>query len=540
VCTLILRVVTVAALLLYAEARATAQVFKFTGGASSGFQAEGAGLEVRSKNYEAWSGAGLFDGRLLFGSFIKVRFRHYTFKLGDDEVALTLPIDLFGTQSTLHTRGITMETQMMRTNFHAFLGQMGTGYASPLFRAGTSSGPLTAILVTDTVLTKKLHLFSRNIFSSAPTSISGFEWKPWRGTMFSSAVGIGTGHFYTAQAASLTSSHFDLNVGYVAAGANFQRALSGTPLQTELDGANITGVFRPTSSMNFNFGHQNYVVPAQGQQPALRAQVDRIGGSGKIDETSIGAALFRSALLNRTSRGASLWGAQSFGRLDLRVNYLVSISGTGPAQQTLSLTTQEKLTPRISVLQVTTYSAGKTSIAFGGSLTANRLSFGVSYQTYYVPFRPDHPFTQALSINLNLNLHGNVHLNTTTSFTPQGKMIYTVAGSSSYYRLSGLEATPQSQNFRFQQYLIQGKVTTPNGLPVSGAAILIGKEIVYSDSDGHFFARQRKPGRYKLEVVMARFIADGNFTVASAPEDAAATKDSDAPGIVIILNHSSE
>jgi len=535
---LIFRIVAVAVFLLYAEARAPAQVFKLTGGASSGFQAEGAGLEVRSKDYEAWSGAGLSDGHLIVGAFVKVRLPHYIFKLGDDEVAMTLPTDLFGTQSTLHTTGLTVETQMKKTSFQAFLGQMGTGFASPMFRGGTSQGPLTGMFFTNTALTKKLHLFSRNILSSASTSISGVEWKPWAGTMVSSAAGIGSGHFYTAQAASLTSRRLDLDVGYVAAGANFQRSLSGTALQTELDGANITGVFRPTSNTNFSFGSQNYVVPPQGQQPALHAQVDRIGGSWQIDETSVGSAFFRSTLLNRTSEGASLWAARSLGRLGLRVNYLVSASDIGPAQQSTSLTSEEKLTPRISVLQVTTYSAGKTSIAFGGSLAGNRFSAGVSYQTYYVPFRPDHPFTQALSINLNLNLLGNVHLTTATSFTPQGKMIYTVAGSSSYYRLSGLEATPQSQNFRFQQYLIQGKVTSPAGLPVSGAAIRIGKETFYSDSDGHFFARQRKPGRYKVEVVVTEFIATGNFTVVSAPSDAAATKDPDAPGIIIVLSRS--
>ena len=536
---LIFWIVAVAAFLLYAQARAPAQVFKFTGGASSGYQAEGAGLEVRSKNYEAWSGAGLSDGHLIFGAFVKERFPNYTFKLGDDDAAMTLPIDLFGAQSTLHTTGVTVETQMKRTNYHVFLGQMGTGFVSPMFRAGTSKGPLTAMLFTDTAVTKKLHLFSRNIFSATTTSISGVEWKPWRGTTLSSAAGIGSGHFYTAQAGSFTSSRFDLNAGYVAAGANFQRSLSsGTALQTELDGANITGVFRPTSNTNFSFGHQNYVVPGQGQQPALHAQVDRIGASWKIDETSIGSAFFRSALLNRTSRGASLWAARSLGRLDLRVNYLVSASDIGAALQSVSLTSQEKLTPRISVLQVTTYSAGKTNVAFGGSLAANRFSVGVSYQTYYVPFRPDHPFTQALSINLNLNMHGNVHLSTTTSFTPQGKMIYTVAGSSSYYRLAGLEAVPQAQNFRFQQYLIQGKVTTPDGLPVSGAAIHIGKETLYSDSEGHFFARQRKAGRYKIGVVLTEFIATGTFSVVSAPEDAVATKDPEAPGIVIVLSRS--
>ena len=115
-------------------------------------------------------------------------------------------------------------------------------------------------------------------------------------------------------------------------------------------------------------------------------------------------------------------------------------------------------------------------------------------------------------------------------------MVYTLAGTESYYRLAGLEAAPPMENFRMQPYLIQGLVTYPDGHPISGAAIRIGKEVVYSDQDGRFFAREHKPGRYKVEVDLGAFLADGTFTVISVPDDAAATKDETAAGITIVLN----
>jgi len=110
--SLILWPVAVSGLVLCMEATAPAQVFRLTGGASSGFQAQGAGLEVRGKGYEAWSGAGISDGRIIFGSFLKLRLNKYIVKFGNDDVAMTLPIDTFGTQSTLHTNGVTVETQI--------------------------------------------------------------------------------------------------------------------------------------------------------------------------------------------------------------------------------------------------------------------------------------------------------------------------------------------------------------------------------------------------------------------------------------------
>jgi hypothetical protein len=237
-----------------------------------------------------------------------------------------------------------------------------------------------------------------------------------------------------------------------------------------------------------------------------------------------------------TTSGASVWVSQSIGSLDLRFNYLVSGASGNPSVQTFSLTSQEKLSPRISALEVTTYSQGKTSVAFGGGLLSNLMTLSVNYQTLYVPSRPTNPFTQALAVSLNLNLRGNLKLSTATSFTPQGKMVYTLAGTGSYYRMAGLEAAPPMESFRMQPYLIQGLVKYPDGRPISGAAIRIGKDILYSDQDGQFFAREHKPGSYKVEVDLSAFVADGIFSVVSAPGDATATKDETAPGITIVLN----
>ena len=537
--SLILGSAAVFGLLLCMEGNA--QVFRLTGGASSGFRAQGAGIEVLGKGYEAWSGAGFSDHHLIFGSFLKLPFRDYTIKLGDDDAVMTLPIDIFGTQSTLHTRGVSLDWRRKRTTYHLFTGQMGTAFASPMFRAGTSSGPLAVILFTDTQLTSKVRLFSRNIFSTSRTNISGAEWRPSKGYTFSVAAGAGSDHLYSSEAASVSRERYDLKLAYVAADNRFQRSVAGTPLESELDGANITAIIRPTPSTGLSFGHQNYLAPQLGQLPGLRSQVDHLSGSWKTSEfegPTLGAAVFRSQLLNRTSRGASLWAAQSIGPLDLRLNYLASATDVGAAVQSLSLTTQEKLTARLSALQVSTFSSGRTNVAFGGNLLTNRITIGVNYQTLYVPFRPEHPFSQALSISLNLNLRSNLHLSTATSFTPQGRMIYTLAGSGSFYSLSGLEAAPQLESFSFHGYVINGQVTTADGLPVYGAAIRVGKELLYSDRRGRFLARERRAGLYKVEVVNSEFIATGNFSVVSAPHEAAATKDQEASGIAIVLARS--
>ena len=547
-------------LLLFVASHSYAQIFQFTGGTSTG-AGQGGGLQIRGTNFQAWTGAGISDGHLIFGAFIQGVAHGYTAKLGDNDVVMKLPIDIFGGQSTIHTFGFALEKKLWQTTLHASAGQMGTAYSTPLFNAGTSSGPISGILFSDTALTPSLRLFSRNVIAAAPTSIAGVEWKPSAGLSsrtvniplfhnvliernygysLAFAAGVGSSHPYTSQSFALVQPSVDLKMAYVTASDGFQRSLNGSPLQSELDGANITASIHPSRPFGFGFGHQNFLVPQAGDLSSVHAEVDDLAVSWTQAQSggpSLGSSLFRSTISGNTSSGASLWAGQPVGPIDLRVNYLVSQSSSSPASQTVSISTQEKLSPRLSALQITSYTAGKTSVAFGGNILTNLFTLGVNYQTLYVPLRPDHPFTQALSISLKINFLGNIRLNTATSFDAQGKMSYTLAGTDSYYRLGGLEATPQMSGFHIKQYSITGEVTTADGRPVYGAAIRIGKDLLFSDRDGHFLATENKLGPYKVEVSLSDFIASGTFTIVSAPPDASASKDESAPGIHIVLAH---
>jgi hypothetical protein len=233
--------------------------------------------------------------------------------------------------------------------------------------------------------------------------------------------------------------------------------------------------------------------------------------------------------------GESVWAEAPVRLVDVRFNYLASQAGSNPALHFETVTTQEKLTTRLTALEVTNYSAGKTSVSFGGNLLTNWFTAGVNYQTLYVPLRPTNPFTQALAVNVQINLLGNIHLNTATSFDAAGKMYYTLAGTDSYYRMSGLEAAPQSAGFRLKQLVVQGQVTTPDGLPVYGAAVHIAKEVLYTDRDGRFEIRVSKPGPYTVEVAVGEFLDTGTYKLVSAPESVTATKDESAPGIKIVV-----
>jgi hypothetical protein len=70
------------------------------------------------------------------------------------------------------------------------------------------------------------------------------------------------------------------------------------------------------------------------------------------------------------------------------------------------------------------------------------------------------------------------------------------------------------------KFIIRGIVKDPSGLPVAGAAVLIGHEIAFTDSDGTFFVRLWKRNVVPIKVVPGDFRAPGNWRVISAPDSA--------------------
>jgi hypothetical protein len=78
-------------------------------------------------------------------------------------------------------------------------------------------------------------------------------------------------------------------------------------------------------------------------------------------------------------------------------------------------------------------------------------------------------------------------------------------------------------------------VVDSKGQPVEGAALLIDNVPVFTDSDGRFFLRERRPHTHKLQVLADKFLNGGSYTVQSAPATVKATKNGAEPEAVIVV-----
>jgi hypothetical protein len=78
------------------------------------------------------------------------------------------------------------------------------------------------------------------------------------------------------------------------------------------------------------------------------------------------------------------------------------------------------------------------------------------------------------------------------------------------------------------------------GKPIRGAALRIGKELAFTDSDGLFFVRVAKRSGMPVEVAFDEFLAPGNWEMVTVPEKANPALEEDAPELAVVLRrHSS-
>jgi hypothetical protein len=259
-----------------------------------------------------------------------------------------------------------------------------------------------------------------------------------------------------------------------------------------------------------------------------------------VNRFYFGSGLFWSNASGRKTSGENLYVGRRIGqRIEVNGNYFSSKpQGTAAAERTsvFSGTVRESFSSRFGLLQLVSRTAGQTTYAFGGDFTSNRFQFRADYQNVYLPFRPDHPFEQALALNVMVRVKGPLQVMAVSNVAPDGHLRYSFGASTYLYRLSGMAGNglPQ-ETFSMAKYVVRGMVKDEQGNAVEGAALHVGKEVAFSDSSGRFQLRVSKHGPYALSVVPDEFLSNIVYEVVTAPAQVRADSDDAAQDIEIIV-----
>ena len=521
-------------------ASAAAQVFKIQGGTSTLLNAEGGSVEFKAPNYNGSVGLGFFDGHFQYGAEARTQFRDYTLLAGDESVPFTLPTDLFDYSHYFSARGVGAFRKKDDSNLYVFTGATSTWLGTGFFSAAKSDDPV-GILFYERNLSPRLKFFSREIVSHRQTSLQGLEWKQNKWLTGSLTAGLGSNEKYFASAIDAETQRLAFKASYVLMGDTFHRVTVLSPLSSEVNKGNVQMLYKPNSFVSLTTGHENILEPVTLGGPMQQATVDQFSADFHIERFYFGSGLFTSTAAGRSTQGTNLYAGRRIGhRFEVNTNYFRSApksTPTEPAQNSVivSATVRENFSSRFSLLQLISRTDGQTTISYGGDFTSNRLMARVDYQNVYLPFRPDHPFEQALALNASLRVTGPWQVTAASNVAPDGHLRYSFGVSTYLYRLNGMITNNSADSFSIPKYLIQGVVKDDQGLPVEGAALHIGRQVAYTDSEGHFMARFSKRATFLMSVAPEEFINNGTYEVVSAPTQAAADREETAGELQVLV-----
>ena len=325
-------------------------------------------------------------------------------------------------------------------------------------------------------------------------------------------------------------------------GDRFQRVTVMSPLSSEVNQGNVQMLYKPNEFVSITTGHENILEPLTFGGPMQQATVNQLSTDFHLRRFYFGSGLFSSQASGRSTQGKNIYVGRRIGqRFEGNANYFESkpksVQGVPNAPTTiLSGTVRENLSPRFSLLQLISRTAGQTTYAFGGDFTSNRFQVRADYQNVYLPFRPTNPFEQALALNVMVRVVGPWQVNAASNVAPDGRLRYSFGVSTWLYRQRGMAVNAVSQDsFSIAKYVVQGVVKDEAGQPVEGAALHIGREVVYTDSGGHFQVRFPKHGPYPLSIAADEFLTNLTYDLLSAPAQVRAEADGIATDVQVTV-----
>jgi hypothetical protein len=521
------------AMLLSPQASAQT-VVEVEGGGSSLNGGYGATANFWRSGVDGWLGLGYLNG-LRAGAFVRKSFGKDTLGFGNEALVLRVPTDVFTPGFNLLVQGVSYTSGNEQASYTVFGGASSDGLSASTFQATSIQEPLGALFMQHRV-SPTVRLTSTTLLAQRQTFLPGIQWEPTPDVTTALVAGVGTNRPYAASSISLRQGPLGMKASYVWIPNRFRRAPVPTPTQTEVERENVAITYDLSPQFSVGVGRQNYVQDSTDSKRPVRASGNTAFAGGVLANTRLTAGVYDSHSEGISNLSSYLAVGREVTRwLDAELFVLQSRPEGRPVATTPLVNLRWRLSSRVGLSQQISLGGGRPSVLFGASLLTPIGDFSADYQVVHQPFQPFSPFRSALNLTARLQL-GRYSTSVGTYVQPDGSVDYSASGSTFLYMGSFGGMQPQQVGGRMARYVVRGTVRDEQGLPVEGAAVEIGSEIVFTNSSGQFFHRVGRPGRWPVKVVTTEFLLPGQWEVASAPSEAVAGSET-GPGIEIVLRH---
>ena len=506
-----------------------AQVIEVVGGASTAYDAQGGSVTVHSERGESSFGAGMVGGHLQAGGASTRLVGHGSVTAGQQQLALDLPTDLFSTGHRLSGLGLGVRQHADHgTALTAFAGLSSQEGGSALFRTA-STGARTGYTQLRHHVSSGCTVSSLLLLSQTHTALGSLECRVRRPVTLAVSGGMGAGSPYLAIAGSYEGRRLHLRAALAEASSQFTRGTSDPQPVPEPIRENVGASFRLSRSTSLSALHQNFLTPGtpgSGTPPA-RSGVDQLAWAFQRRATGVSLSLLHSTFAASPSAGQP---AQANSALSAAfehgfglVRWTETLLATRPSsERSFSATLLSGLSvpfgAHLRLSEQVAESGGHLSLSHGGDLVTSFSSFHLDHQLLYLPTQPAHPFQQAVVLSAEMRLLQRLSLQAQSSLDATGKTHYTVSLGTVLSRQANAPALePGAGRSSMGAHMLRGIVVDTEGIPVGGAALLIGAERIYSDSAGTFLVRSSHAESRTFRLLPDEFLTPGSFVGVNAP-----------------------
>lgn len=437
---------------------AQAQIFAVSGGSSTLMSATGGQVTAYLPGSTSSVSVGEFNGNVLAGASEEFLFHGWDTTVGDKELTL-----LAGNEGVTESFiGASVTRRNSRRRISVFAGAVGNLYTVPFgfaaqpnhFGAGASFEQIVGPLKFSSIALQS---------GSQRTMLQNVEYK-WRNhVLLDAAGGLLQNSPVENATAMLQARGFGTYLN--------RQTMYLSSVRTDVTGESAFWTFR---NLNVQASH------VQSRAASLLNDGESVGG------------------------GLRLWR----GAVSLSSNYFRSKTAAPLLVNSVTATFR-----RFSFTESEFRSNGQTSFATGGSWMNNSLSASISHQVLYYPMLRN-PWQQTLSVTISIrwrNASGTI----STLALPNGSVKYGVYGSN--YLYGDQAGSENNRGPSIGRFTLSGTVSDEKGTPVSGAALQIGKQVIYSGDDGTFAVRVSKSQPYAFSVLPEEFVM-GSWETVSAPD----------------------
>jgi hypothetical protein len=448
---------------------ASAQVLQLSGGSSTLLGGTGGEITAFFPESTLSASAGFANGHFVFGASDTFKFHGLDVTAGDRNFGYSFD----GAGLGVSTRGLFVQRNTRNTSFAVFVGSTGIGYATPFMVAAKAQHIGAGFFLQ--------HHFDNGLLLSSLAVIDGGKRTAVEGLSYRSHS------LHLAGSGGLLQN---------------QKYFSG-----EAD-------YQPLRSLSFSATHNDYFL-------AEHLTTNSLSGFAALGHITLQASVLDGQYRLLKTTGASAGASLRVGSITVRSNFYES------NHRILLVHMAQEHFHRWTLSGIVNQLQGQTSYAFGGGYQGNKISASIDHSVLFFPISGK-GFQQTTTVQVSLRIHDTA-LNFQTNVDPMMRVQYTTYASS-YVQgpLSGAAMNSHSHSTG-GKFVIAGAVVDEHGQPVEGVAIqLQGGAVVYSDSQGRFFARVKHDKPVGLVVLLQEFAAPGRWAVTSCPVEA-------APGTEVLI-----